>query len=34
MNIEDIKKYASLMDELSLTGLEVNEDGCTVRLEK
>lgn len=34
MNIEDIKKYASLMDELSLTGLEVNEDGCIVRLEK
>ena len=34
MKEDDIRKYASLMKELELTGLEVNEDGCTVRLER
>ncbi len=34
MREESIRKYATLMKELELTGLEVNEDGCTVRLER
>ena len=34
MTEDSIRKYATLMKELELTGLEVNEDGCTVRLER
>ena len=34
MREDSIRKYATLMKELELTGLEVNEDGCTVRLER
>lgn len=29
-----IRKYADLMGELGLSGLEINEDGVTVRLER
>ena len=34
MNEESIRKYAKLMKELELTGLEVKEDNQTVRLER
>lgn len=34
MNETDIRKYAELMKELGLTGLEVKEDNKTVRLER
>ena len=34
MNETDIRKYAGLMAELGLTGLEFTEDGKTVRLER
>ena len=34
MREEDIRKYASLMKELDLTGLEVEMDGSKVRLER
>ena len=34
MNEIDIRKYASLMSELGLTGLEIKEDGSMVRLER
>lgn len=34
MNESDIRKYASLMKELELTGLEITESGQTVRLER
>lgn len=34
MTEESIRKYATLMKELELTGLEVNENGCTMRLER
>ena len=33
MKEESIRKYAGLMKELSLTGIEITEDGTTVRLE-
>ena len=33
MNEAEIRKYAELMRELDLTGLEVTENGCVVRLE-
>ena len=34
MNEEDIRKYAVLMQELGLTGLEVTENDRVVRLER
>lgn len=34
MNEDDIRKYAGLMQELGLTGLEVTEDNKVVRLER
>ena len=34
MNETNIRKYASLMEELGLTGLEITEDSCKVRLER
>ena len=34
MNAEAIRKYATLMQELDLTGLEVNENGAAIRLER
>lgn len=34
MNETDIRKYAGLMQELGLTGLEVTEDSKVVRLER
>lgn len=34
MNAEAIREYAHLMRELDLTGLEVNENGATIRLER
>jgi acetyl-CoA carboxylase biotin carboxyl carrier protein len=34
MNETDIRKYAELMKELELTGLEVTEDNAKVRLER
>ncbi len=34
MNEQDIRKYAGLMNELGLTGLEFNENGNVVRLER
>lgn len=34
MNEDSIRKYAKLMKELELTGLEVKEDNQTVRLER
>ncbi|MBQ7346543.1 MAG: acetyl-CoA carboxylase biotin carboxyl carrier protein [Clostridia bacterium] len=34
MNEKDIRKYASLMKELELTGLEITEDNKVVRLER
>ena len=34
MNETDIRKYAALMQELGLTGLEVTEDNKVVRLER
>ncbi len=34
MNEIDIRKYAGLMRELGLTGLEITEDNKTVRLER
>ncbi len=34
MEERDIRKYASLMEELDLTGLEVTENGATLRLER
>lgn len=34
MEEKKIRKYASLMAELGLTGLEINEDGCNIRLER
>ena len=34
MNEAEIRKYAELMRELDLTGLEGTENGCVVRLER
>ena len=34
MQEKKIRKYAALMAELGLTGLEINENGTTVRLER
>ncbi len=34
MNEKDIRKYAQLMKELDLTGLEITEDNKVVRLER
>ncbi len=34
MNSEEIKKYAALMKELELTGLEIKEGNSAVRLER
>ena len=34
MNETDIRKYAQLMKELDLTGLEITEDNRVVRLER
>lgn len=34
MNETDIRKYAGLMEELGLTGLEITEDNKVVRLER
>ncbi len=34
MNETDIRKYAGLMKELGLTGLEINEESKIVRLER
>lgn len=34
MNESNIRKYAGLMKELDLTGLEISEDNCVVRLER
>ncbi len=34
MKENDIRKYAELMKELELTGLEINEDKNTIRLER
>ena len=34
MKEENIRKYAELMQELSLTGIEITEDGTTFRLER
>ena len=34
MNETDIRKYAALMQELGLTGLEITEDNKVVRLER
>jgi acetyl-CoA carboxylase biotin carboxyl carrier protein len=34
MEENNIRKYAALMQELGLTGLEVSEDGCVIRLER
>ena len=34
MKAADIRKYAKLMAELGLTGLEITEDGQTLRLER
>ncbi|MEA4896481.1 MAG: biotin/lipoyl-containing protein [Oscillospiraceae bacterium] len=34
MEEKDIRKYAGLMQELELTGLELSENGKTVRLER
>lgn len=34
MNEENIRKYAELMNELSLTAMEITEDGSTLRLER
>lgn len=34
MNEQDIRKYAQLMKELGLTGLEITEDNKVVRLER
>ena len=34
MNEADIRKYAELMKELELTGLEITEDNKVVRLER
>lgn len=34
MNEIEIRKYANLMQELGLTGLEINEDAQVVRLER
>lgn len=34
MNESNIRKYANLMKELDLTGLEITEDSCVVRLER
>ena len=34
MNESDIRRYASLMDELGLSALEIKDDGLSVRMEK
>lgn len=34
MQEKKIRKYASLMAELGLTGLEISENGCMLRLER
>ena len=34
MKEADIRKYAGLMEELGLTGLEITEDNQVVRLER
>lgn len=34
MKVSDIRKYAGLMEELGLTGLEITEDNKVVRLER
>ena len=34
MDEKNIRKYAALMQELGLTGLEIKENGCELRLER
>ena len=34
MNDDDIRRYASLMDELDLSALEIKDEGLSVRMEK
>ena len=34
MDEKNIRKYATLMQELGLTGLEIKENGCELRLER
>ena len=34
MDEKSIRKYATLMQELGLTGLEIKENGCELRLER
>jgi acetyl-CoA carboxylase biotin carboxyl carrier protein len=34
MEDNNIRRYAKLMEELGLTGLEIKEDGCQLRLER
>lgn len=34
MEENNIRKYAKLMQELGLTGLEISENGCAMRLER
>lgn len=34
MDENNIRKYATLMQELGLTGLEIKENGCQLRLER
>ncbi|MCM1149189.1 MAG: acetyl-CoA carboxylase biotin carboxyl carrier protein [Butyricicoccus sp.] len=34
MDENNIRKYAALMQELGLTGLEIKENGCELRLER
>ena len=34
MNEKDIRNYAAIMKELDLTGIEITEDGRTIRLER
>ena len=34
MEMQDIRKYAELMREMGLTGLEIKDNGATVRLER
>lgn len=34
MEEKDLRQYAKLMKEMDLTGLEINENGSTVRLER
>ena len=34
MELKNIREYAELMREYGLTGVEINQDGCVVRLER